>query len=374
MLLIALLASAFAAAPALAQEDEEEEDDGRVGHVFFSVEAWMAQPAGLEFEPATRIDPADPTATELIGFDYSNVAEFRWRGGYELSKNVGTVVATYYSNKDDYTLALTSPGDFIYGETLTHPLFAGFSNDGLSDGFDAAASANLRDARLDFCRRAFKTKRVQAHWSVGYRRVEYVRKMTVEYAALVASLPPLVDPSLVPMTDMGSTSSDFRGRGIGVGMDFLMPLWQDKLHIEAGFGLAALRGKTDVSWSSTTQAYVYDDGSERYVVPSEEYGDLLDPANPASIWVTQETTQTGLEGVSRSTSAQVLETYLGFRWEAWRGLSVFGGFRSSAYDNVATDVRSQTAVDSGGINIQGISETDRSVTYEGFYLGFGYRF
>jgi len=54
-------------APVVAQEEAEQpDDDASSGRITLLIEAWIAQPAGLEYRPSYRLDPAEPQGTDLI--------------------------------------------------------------------------------------------------------------------------------------------------------------------------------------------------------------------------------------------------------------------------------------------------------------------
>jgi hypothetical protein len=374
LLLTVLLATLVASLPAVAQEEEEVEEDDRAVRFFVVAEVWMPRLAGLEFNPATQINPDNPFDTQVLDYDYSNESGYRYRLGMEFGKNLGAVSATYFTHDVDYEVSDVTPGVYIFGQTLTHPFFSGFNNDGLADGFTGVAQTSLADLRIDYHRTAFQSSRIRGDWFVGYRRIEFERGQNVDYTALISGLPPLIPPfvdeprpDLEPGTDSAFQSSEFRGRGIEAGMDFLMPVWQQKILLEGGFSLAALRGKNTLSWGSTTHYYVLDGA-----ILSPPYDEFNDPDDVAGM--SQSTFVTGLNTESQESSAQVLEAYFGLRWSALRFLDVYGGYRSTRYDGIVTDLRSDTAVDYFGVNTQGVSETDRSVTLEGFYFGLAFRF
>jgi hypothetical protein len=99
--------------------------------------------------------------------------------------------------------------------------------------------------------------------------------------------------------------------------------------------------------------------------------------------VAQASIGTALRSQSVSTTSQVLDTYLGFRWRALGWLEVFGGFRNTRYDNVGVDLQADVSAPNLNaldevpgdipVTVQQVREVDRSVTYEGFYLGLGFQ-
>jgi hypothetical protein len=80
-------------------------------------------------------------------------------------------------------------------------------------------------------------------------------------------------------------------------------------------------------------------------------------------------------------TSQVLETYLGVRWKAWRGLEAFGGYRIARYTDVGADIRPNQITwtrdpSSRAINavVADVIRTSHSVNYEGFYAGVSYKY
>lgn len=365
--------------PVRAQEEEKEEYPlHNWGKVYVEIEAWEAQPAGLEFDPATAGDPSNPFATSLRSYSYDTATAARYRAGFAFPKNYGALVGTWYAQGQDMAIGENSPGDFVFGILLTNPLYAGFANDGLADGYNSTAEVVLRDLRIDYYRKAFSNDRFSANWFIGWRRVQFKRDMSAQYHALGAPLPPLIPPyvssprnDLIPLSDLASIGSHWEGRGISAGMDFLMPFVQNKLSVEAGFDLAALRGKTDTSYQSATAYYALMDGNSEQIL-SSPYDAFNDPELIGGI--EQRMSTVALQAQSRSTTSGILEGYVGLRWHAWKGLSAAIGFRGTYYDNVGVDLRPKTVVTEAGLNLQDVTETDRSVTYEGFYLALAYAF
>jgi hypothetical protein len=207
--------------------------------------------------------------------------------------------------------------------------------------------------------------------------VNHDRQLESAYAALITNLPPLIPPyssarpDLDPGVDRAEVASQFSGRGVGAGMDFFMPVWKEKLGLEGGFNLAVLRGKTDATYRSTTYYYtIFEEDVETVLSPP--YVEFEDAESLALIQ--QRSSDVGVYAPSLSSTASVLEGYVGFRWNAWRGLGIFGGFRSTRYDGVGVELRPETVVTVSGTNSQDLAETERSVTYDGFYGGLSYRF
>jgi hypothetical protein len=406
LLLLLLLLAPVSVPPARAEGEEEpvEEDTG-FGDLLVEIGAWVAQPAGLEYFPATQLDPTNSLATSLVGHEHGTSADLRYRVGYELSKELGTVIVTWHAHRNEAEREDLRPGELVFGEIQVHPTFAGFENDGLADGYSSVAETVLRDLRIDLRRKAFESRRVRGTWSVGWRRVQHKRKMRTEYYSLLPDLPPLIPPfteselsRIRPFPDAAEVASEFEGRGLSASLDLLVPVWRDKISLEAGMSVGVLRGKVRSSYLSFTQYYTFcpagfSDCAPDAIVsaPYEEFLEIFDPGGGADPFpvvnqTDQETFAAGLQNENISTTSQILETYLGVRWKAWRELDVFLGFRNARFSDVGVDlvptggvtpeavrVDEAGAVDHG-INLQQLNEVNRSVTYEGFYGGVAYRF
>jgi len=391
--LLALLLAAASLPAIRAQEAEpDDEDTTGFGDIIIEIGAWVAQPAGLQYFSATAIDPTNPVKTQILGPDYGTSTDFRYRLGFEFPNNIGTLIGTWYSqSQDDVGIRQIEPGNFRFGELQAHPLFAGFENDGLADGFDSTTSTSLSDLRIDFQRTAFDTARVRGTWFVGLRRVNHDRDMTTEYyavdAPLPAFLPPVFSPQpqIEPLDDSAESSSSYTGRGLSAGMEFDVPLWKDRIAMEASFSVSALRGKTSVSYRSKTNYYVLSlpEGETIVHPPYDEFEELV--PNDENILVplvndiSQRTLDLGLTKDSISTSSSVIDLYLGFRFRVWKKLDLLVGFRDTQYDDVGLDARPVVVTSPGGpaiedgeirgVNLVNLTETSHSATYEGYYFG-----
>jgi hypothetical protein len=358
------------------------------------VEGWVAQPAGTEYNVGTQSSPTDPFGTQLLQHTHGTETEFRIRVGWELPANLGNLGVVYYTHDTSAELDRFDPGNFVFGETLTHPLFAGFNNDGRSDGLESESTTTLRDWHIDYSHLAFRTERVTGHWSVNWRRVRHSRNVDAIYHSVVHDLPPLIPPltaprpDLQPLPDTASINSDWEGRGPGVGLDLDFDLWKGKVLFEGGVGLAALRGETSTSYFAQNHLYVLlplpisDPPFDTPIVlgpPYDEFeGFFVNDQNqlaPLVDLIRQESAGFGLTASNSSSTSQVLETYLGFRWKFLKRYELYGGFRSTRYDDVGLELRPKlttyTLTEEGTLvmNLQDVEEIERSVTYEGFFLG-----
>lgn len=407
---VALAAALLVAAPGVRAQEEASESTSakkeapQAHRLFFDLGTWVAQPAGLEYAPATRHDPNNPLATELLEIGFGTETEGRYRVGFHLPAERGTVTGTYYAHSTAGTLGARAPGQYVFGETLAHPFFAGVNNDQRADAFNAASSASLHDTRLDYSRTAFRTPAIEGRWSIGWRRVGHGRNLVATYPVLVSPLPPLLPPTggacgnpfvqppvacpLDPLADRAELSSSFEGRGPTGGFDVDFQLWRDRLVLESGLSLTVMRGKTSTSYASTNYLYVCDNPPLEAALLCQN-GDIVGPPYdilsqavqvgnnvvPVSSFVVQLPLKIGLSTAQQSATSQVLDVYLGFRWRARHWLDVTGGFRSSRYSDVGRDIRpelttfSPAAAGSSVIGVEDVGEQPRSATYEGFYAG-----
>jgi len=357
----------------------------RTPKVFFQVDMWYMQPAGTEYFVATEFNPTSPLETRV--WDVAHTATWRPRYvfAYALDNGAGEFSGTYFSQDQKVDLLRSSPGQFIYGEIQAYPLYAGVFDDGLADAFDATTRTKIREWRLDFSRSFMSGERVRGKWLAGWREVNHVQEMQVEYFALnpptelfpPVTLPPAPGPrsDLIPFSDEATQSSTYGGRGPEVGVEFLFPFGKaEKFVVEAGATYALLRGDLTQSYASFVSFYgVYQDGVlvEILTPPYDEF--LTD--SPSSPSIRQTTFSIGRQVQTAQISGNVLDAYLGFRWKPWKELEVVGGFRSSSYDSVGAFVRPSTPASATSVvNTQTLEKQDLRVLYEGFYAGIAYRF
>lgn len=369
----------------LAQEDApegkpaKEEESRRVGWVFGEFGYWVTQPSGLDYVPATIASATDPFGTTVLTMPQSTTTRPRSRAGYLIKDNIGEVILSYWSNKDVAVRNQYAPGNFVFGEVEAFPFHAGVFDTGIADAFTSEARTGTRDLRLDFFRTAIDTHRVKGRWFVGLRRVAHDRQLVTDYYALIAGLPLVFNPTnntiqhnLDPIPDHVESASEFSGRGIEAGVELTFPI-RGKVWATAGFSLASLRGSISSRYSSTTSRYALTTVSGTRILTAPD--DLFDLGS-ANSSVQQQLLSVGLRTDGASASAQALEGFLEFRWNAWKALEAFAGYRSIRYDNVGADIRPETISISpnGVINVQKFSRTERSVQYEGYYAGVSYKY
>jgi len=340
---------------------------------------WIAQPTGLEFEPASVIDPLDPSGTSIEDLDFGTESDARYGFGVDLGHGNGGFEMMWWSSESLQEASASRPANFLYGELLAFPDLAGYGNDGLADGYASTAETQIREWRIDYYRPAFESSRVSGRWFVGYRDVTHGRTIEAEYFAFEPLLPPLFPPfipmarpDLNPLPDTALVSSEFKGRGLEGGLYVTVPLIANKrLSVEGGFALAALRGDMETDYRSSNAYYVQTDRLGNRTIlnpPYTQFDDVL--PGPPVVYVVdsiqQEVLSIGVATEGRSTSASVVEVELGMRWRYWKTFELFGGFRSSRYDDVGVDLRPAGPT---GANRQALVEEPRSVTYEGFFVG-----
>jgi hypothetical protein len=356
-----------------------EESEGKLARLFIEVSDWIAEPGGLTYVPATVNDPSQTFGTTTLHMPLGDENRARFRVGYLLRGNIGEFVLTWYSHDQKEELGQYSPGSFVFGEAPVHPAGAGIFDDGMADGILVDTRTRLRDLRLDFYRIGYQSPRITVRWFVGYRRVEHNRSLLGTYYSLVpvyngVPIPPLIAPlgvpgPLAPIPDVASLESKFNGRGADAGAELTFPL-NRHLYIESGFSLAVLDGTLQTSYSSLAHVYALanTDGSiDHYLSPPfSEFEQTNAQGTPLIGFIRQLSVPIGIR-TDDSASAQVLESYLGIRWKAWRGLEAFGGYRNARYTGVGADVRPN-------LNTADTTRVDHAAIYQGFYLGASYKF
>jgi hypothetical protein len=398
-----LLAIAVPAPIVLAQEEAPAEETGnRLGNIFLDIGTWVAQPSGLQYTPATRVDPTSPFATQTnLEIPHGTNDEAQYRVEYRLPSNMGSFEFRVYKHEDNSNLDGFSPAAFLFGEALTHNLYAGLNNDGLADAFRSRSRTKMREWRIDYRRQAFRTPRVAADWFVGWRRVKHSRDLRADYFALVPGLPVILPPAcdlncpdLSPESDFASTRSQFEGRGATAGIDLQFPLWKNEVVFEGGASISVLRGDLNSRYEALNTYYIETTGTGNFVrilcdTPSacaadyETFDDVFLDGTTVIYQAERIAQRDAAFAVQRANSAQtslVIENHLGFRWRTpYKRLEVFGGFRQTRYDDVALELRpTVSALDPNSdgevvLVTTGVNETERSVTYEGFFGGVTFR-
>jgi hypothetical protein len=374
-----------------ATEDSQAEESRWIGKIYAEISAWVSQPVGLQFVPALQVGALDPFDIQPLELDHGTENRNRFVIGMHLDDNVGDLSIVWYSNEDTQSTTFSTPSDFQFVQQLTPALMAGVSDDGRADAFTAENDAKLRDLRVLFSRTGYESDRLKVRWSAGLHKVGVHSKESATYFALApldfpALLPPVTSlrPDLEPQNDTARINSDYSGRGAEFGVELTFPVLKKRLEIEAGMSVGILRGELETIYTGTTSYYglfTSPGGAGDFVrvieAPFDDFFDLQDPTDPNSPPLIDLVTQVALPiGIksSLSTPSMSLETSFGFRWHAWGGLDVIGGFRSIRYDDAAYRVRPVDArlSSKGGVGSFTQQTEARAVGYEGLYLGIAY--
>jgi hypothetical protein len=349
-------------APTPAPPPPEEPKDTRF---FFQAEIWGAQPIGLQYQPVLILDANGEFQRPDVTMEAN--ARGRYRIGYRFARNAGEFIGTYWSQQDFANLTDVDPTNFIFGESQVTSFGAGVLDDGFADGVIADTRTKTREFRLDFYRDAFETSRVRGRWFVGLRRLDHQRLMEVEYTAIGANLPIVIDPSsddvrtdLFPVSDTAAVSSSWSGRGIEAGIDVTLAIHR-RFWMEAGLALAAMRGRAVSRHSSTTWVFI-ENTVNGPVVLQAPFVEFEDPTKIP--FLQQVAVPLAMNESSTVLSSDMIEAYLEFRCRAWKGLEAFAGFRNQHYENVGRDL---------GLTLSSPS-VERGVGFEGYYAGLAYRF
>lgn len=416
---IALLATtALAMAPVWSQEEAGEDEGQPTQTVWIKYEAWLMQPAGLDYTPATVSDPNVGVANQAVRTDFDANRSDRYFVGYRLPNDMGSFTFGYqavdFTTRDEQT----QPGSFIFGETLAFRVPAshfgapGVNDDAFADGFLYTTATSLREYALSYERDAFRTQRVEGRWSIGWRNTRHRRNQEATYYAVLSPLPPLLPPTgdctgtsqevpggvilncaLSPTPDTASVGSTYDGRGPMAAFDVDIKLWRDKLILETGAGYTVQRGKMTADYLGTNQTYIctrdeIDPNTGEGCVagqiltsPWSQLNQLIPvdgggPPTQVSDAVAQGSLSAGTQVTSESASSDILDIYLGLRWSVLSWFELSGGFRSSRYSDVGLDLIPQdvAASVSGALVVPYSTVKKTSVTYEGFYVGLKFSF
>lgn len=340
-------------------------------------EYWFAQPVGSDFDFATvRTVESSQSSTLPFGFGTENRA--RWKGSFVLPNDAGEVFLTYWSSRISRDEVTTSPGNFAFAEIQALPIYSGVLDDGYADGVFASAHLQTRDLRLEYRHTLATTDRSRVEGFVGLHTVDHDRRTEVAYYGLAAPLPPFINPvtgapipSLEPVPDLVTTRSRFSGRGISVGANYRFEVAARRVWIEATFDWSLLRGSKSSTFFCSTAAWAVNEAGQLFYVPPEDLGAVIEDSTfgPRLVQVRFPVSLT--EGKT-SQSASVFESSVGVRWRVWKSIEVLGGIRTSRYQNLVDDIR-PTVVGSD-LSVLDYERTSRSLGYEGFYLGAGYRY
>jgi hypothetical protein len=311
--------------------------------------------------------------------DYST--SFRFTVGIQFKNPAwGGISGTYWNQNGSIDRLLGTPGNFVFYEALAAPGLAGFKNDGLADGFRAIRSSAMRDYRIDYFRTAVDSEKFGLTWTFGYRRVTHRETNSAAYYALVPpGLPPLIGPAkpeLFPGADTGTQFSSFSGNGFDIGADLRFVL-HPRVTLESGLSAGILWGRLVTSYTSTTYAYLTGQGQAggATILDGSQYDNYflqfpnLDGLSQAAF--------TGGVASEESASAQCYEAHATIRYRVWHGLVISGGFRAIRYDGIAATIRPTSAeidVPNELIRIQTGTTDRKAISFNGLWLGIGYRY
>jgi hypothetical protein len=295
-------------------------------------------------------------------------------GAYHLPQNMGSIVGRYESMNDDDEIFQSSPGEFIYAETLLPAGFRGAFDDGLMDTVVGSSQNRNREVRLEYSNTAWQTARTRATWSAGFRNVDHNELLQVTYYALVPNLPTIIPPIVDeaqnpaqwhPIPDRVVLQSDYMGTGAGAALDAEFT-FHPRFSVISGLSVGLLRGKVTTTYKGFTSYYTNALEGGRYVGRDELFQTLQFGTQNEILAISQRVVEEGYYAPDVSQSAQTFDAYVGVQSIVWRGLRVFATFREMYYQNVATD-----AVLLPDLTL----ETEKkSVGYEGYLVGVSWRF
>lgn len=382
------LAALLSATPLLAQDappDAGTADAGpselkppRSYKLWVEMTPWHVQPADLELDLVTEVDPltVDFYRGRTLPTPWGTDGATRWRFGLELPKEYGEVVLSYWSTTNNYSKAESRPGSFMFGTNLAYPGFAGIFDDGLADAYETIADLSTRDLRIEYRRTIAATPKINAKWSIGVRWVDANLVTSAAYDAVGAPIPAFYDPpdtvepsSVLPLTDLASSTSRFSGRGLSTGIEVRLPCgkW---LTLEGAFDVSLLRGDKSAQYGSITSAYFLNDVGNLIYLDEEA---LLDPGITGDVNDLQRILQAEFrvfaDDPGSSASSAAFETYVGFRARVWRTFELLGGYRALRYEGILNEIRPGPISAVGAPTVTHLERRQRSLGYEGFYFG-----
>ena len=353
----------------------------RWGGLSVTAEAWGPELTNEDLDIAVLEDGLD---TRVIEMPTDSSTRLHWKVWYHLPKDMGSIRFEYDSMRHEGDVELLDPGNFVYGEMLALPQFAGLNDDGLADGVQAVAEVKTREFRLEYENVAFSSPKATGTFHVGYRTVDNARSLQATYFALLPAFPPLVPPNfppdfnpafLFPIPDTARTTSDFSGTGLGAGFDVEFKL-HPRVSLWGSLSLGALRGRIDTRYESSVSAYFFNDPAHpelglQYITFEEVQqiiaSELPGPVdNDPTTKISQAVTFDSIGYRNRSRGIWELDLSIGAEFKIWRSLSGTVGLRELYYADIASEVRT-------GVFGQ-VEAKDLSVGYEGFTLGISYRF
>jgi hypothetical protein len=328
---------------------------------------------------SSRVDPDSATISSVYLPEESDAGS-AYRIGWNLPNGFGQLVGSYRSLTVDSERVVSSPGQFVFAVTETWPFAHGVADDGFADAVKGTANFRLRDAELDWRFSAMDRPRFSMGVSFGLRKLFYGQDRAITYSALDAGLPPLISPGgddlgyLRPNPDRMRSLSDYTGRGIQVGIDATVPIFEDRLRFEASASLALLRGTVRANYDSLTWFYVFDDGIEFTPISFEEVLELLQAGDAGRLG--QQFTSLALDIPGKSSTTTATDLSLGLRSRLWKGLELAVGARMSLLQDVVYEIRPNPPAQgpAGSSAFAGVDERWSDAALETFYAAVSYHF
>ena len=352
----------------------------RWGGFTLSFAGWSAQPTGADEQVAVFYPSGQFPRPVTIPFD-SNIRQSA-SAAYHLPNNLGTFLLHYDSMHNTQSIFESTPGQFLYGESLVDSIFAGAFDDGFADTVSGENIVKTRETRIQYQNTAFDSKRVHLTWGAGIVNVDHNEQLNVTYYTLVPNLPALIPPiddiahdplRLQPDPDRVLLQSDFSGTGFSGSLDAEFK-FHPRLSVISGLSVGLVRGHTSSIYKSF--ASFYQSTLDGHYIDKAELENTLqfgptacDPENgivQCIDAITQVTTFNGYYVPSAPQAAQTFEGYVGVQSMIWRGIRLFATFRELYYQNVG-----QFAVLHENSSV---TTTSKSVGYEGYLLGASWRF
>lgn len=358
--------------PALAQEGEEaeeiEESTGR-GEFFFSVEDWFVKPGNMDYQIATilPVDPwvkSSPNISIPSEYDHS----LKYKIGWKFKDNLGTLAFVYWSSDNEEKMTRTAPGNFVFTQNLSFPLFAGVYDDGMADGVHGELKVQTQSMSLLFSRDFTRSEKVHASWKIGIRQARLEQQSYVQYLAL---LPTLIDPfpnsSLIPLNDSVREYSDYKALGMELGSTFYFPI-ASRVSLGADLGISLLRGKLEAKYVSSN--YLYTDEYSSYFRVTETPLDDNDLQWVSTVFA---------NGTEPDSIAEILDADIKVIWNVWNGFDLTFGYAISLWSGALLREELQL-VETSPANWMFIDYSQfarpyrQDIAFEGAYLRITYRY
>ena len=344
---------------------------------------WYVQPTGLELDLVTEIDPisSDLFRGRTLPTPWGTEDATRWRFGVTLPKDLGAVTLSYWSTSNHTEGADSRPGTFLWGTNLAYGAYAGIFDDSLADTYAYQADLGTRDLRIAYQRALASGPRFTANGSIGIRWVDASLVYGAAYAALGAPIPAFYDPpppidiaAVFPIPDRATSESRFSGRGLSTALEVVVPLGK-VITLEGSFDATLMRGDRKASYTSHTSAYLINLPEGTFYLGKD---DLLNPDITGNVSLLQSMFQATLpvfaDDTGSTASTFSLEAHLGFRAKIWRTFEALGGVRMVHYDGILSEIRPLPVTSVGTAAVPGVERRERTLSYEGLYVGLAYTY